>query len=367
MASNQTSLAMSSSPESSDGIHSDHDSPETRVTVFSPDDVRSSTMVAVQGANGTAKPPPGFTLEGPRYQLPEFLDSASSVHSSDFSFDGNGHLATVGALPDPFIAETDSKHPGSTEQKLSATATSFTPSHGPGNGTSQSDHAGTSTSNMAGLHSPESASPVTSSTTHGDVDPHAANHTTCVANGSTPYASSSQANPASGSETRAGPMAVKTLGPTEYGNRITIVRSLAIQANDQHGGISQARMLKNLGDVSPHSFCSVGSTDPRIKCSHSNQIGITYGLRHGTLIDMTIPGKIILGFSDPSECEAVFQALRLLDPRIKIDHVNPEYLMQVCALPYFLLVQVLSDTENFLYRSMIRIGPSPNLAPALSM
>lgn len=124
MASNaSSSLALSSSPQSSEGLDSRHGSPETKVTAFSPEDTRTPQKTA----RNTNQRPPAFTLEQTHYQLPSYLKSPKISEATTLKQPGHKFQGT--ACKDPFLTTDTLKanSQGTHEQKLSPTASTFTP------------------------------------------------------------------------------------------------------------------------------------------------------------------------------------------------------------------------------------------------
>ncbi|KAI9842524.1 MAG: hypothetical protein M1838_003096 [Thelocarpon superellum] len=126
MPSTHGSVAASSSPHSKGQLDSHPSSPETKVTAFSPELPRTSKDH--DGLSNSTHGPPVFALDAGHYQLPSYLKSPELPKSS--SVPTNGHLTLTPSFPhDPFVTTLSSKltatHPP--EQKLSPTASSFTP------------------------------------------------------------------------------------------------------------------------------------------------------------------------------------------------------------------------------------------------
>ena len=122
MNSNKSSFGLSSSPHSSDG---GVDSPDTKGTVFSPDQAR---LFKTPGMNGANDGPPSFSLEPAHYQLPSFLKSPDLAEPTALKR-GLGLSLLQDFSKDPFVTATVKKMNGcgQNEQKLSPTASSFTP------------------------------------------------------------------------------------------------------------------------------------------------------------------------------------------------------------------------------------------------
>ena len=121
--------ASPSSPGSSGGLDSLDGSPETKVTVFSPEHVRTPNK-SHRGEATTGNEPPAFTLQQTHYKLPSYMKSPKISESSPAKRSGQKAQKTTGvAYKDPFLTADTLKANtlGTHEQKLSPTASTFTP------------------------------------------------------------------------------------------------------------------------------------------------------------------------------------------------------------------------------------------------
>ena len=152
MASSSGSYHMSSSPHSSGSLDSRHDSPETKVTAFSPEESRTPRKDP-SATVGTSQEPPAFSLDQNLYQLPSYLKSPKASRTATLKQSGQKIQGENGK--DPFLTTDTLKanvH-GNHEQKLSPTASAFTPTAGlhPWSGTHTYSSPSSSGSNSSGV------------------------------------------------------------------------------------------------------------------------------------------------------------------------------------------------------------------------
>lgn len=253
MASDQASLDLSCSSTSSDGARSNRGTPETKVTALSPDDVRFSLKRTVSAADRTVAGPPGFTLEPSQYQLPRFLDDVGSSQSSAAVVDATGQLAIIGNLTDPFVTTTRAQR-HSTEQKLSPTASCFTPASGYGDQTGRSDGGGSPAGNAEVPSGSKTNGSTQSPTTDAGSNAETDRYRACVANGSTPFRSSASAESSSGSGATGRIITIAAHGAAEFRDDLPVVQSLVIQVYP----VQEASTLVQL----THTFITVSESLP---------------------------------------------------------------------------------------------------------
>ncbi|KAI9844093.1 MAG: hypothetical protein M1837_005807 [Sclerophora amabilis] len=123
MTSHKKSSRHSSSPRTSEEADSYRGSPESKLTVFSPDEARVFRSPG-GGVRVIEKGPPAFVLDPDHYQLPDYLKSPNLAAMAP-----TNQLASGQCLSDPFATKTKADLTGTrtTDQKLSPTARSFTP------------------------------------------------------------------------------------------------------------------------------------------------------------------------------------------------------------------------------------------------
>lgn len=252
MASEQISFVLSSSSGSSEGVQSHNGTPDTKGTAFSPEETRfNPNGTGNASIKGIIPGHPHLGIQRSNFVLPKFLDDASSCHGSDWDVDETDQLVSGGNLADPFVTSANSQRHRSTERKLSPTASCFTPGAGFENGTPESSQSGSSVGgNTAPTHSEPHGlkqEPATNSDNKKDVK----HHSTCVADGSTSYPSSTQAGTSSDPREGGRLLTTTTHTPSEGRRMLPIVRFLVIQGHGlQEGSVAQSEMFKAFITVS---------------------------------------------------------------------------------------------------------------------
>ncbi|KAI9790360.1 MAG: hypothetical protein M1816_005178 [Peltula sp. TS41687] len=327
MASEQTSFVLSSSSGSSVGLQSEHGTPDTKDTVFSPEKTRFNSKSKALVKGETTPVPARLPIQRSNYALPKFLEDASSCHGSDWDVDETDQLMSGGTFHSPFIPGTNPRRHRSAEHKLSPTASCFTP--GTGKQTPESSNSGSIDTDAAltrtGSHEVKEE-PVSTTDPNGDVK----RHLTCVANGSNPYpTSSTQVEPSSSSHSREGGrvLAVTANTTSEQTRNPPILRSLVVKGNTPQGG-------------------SIIATVP-FKNFMTNEVPAV--VHHHTVMDATIPGKMVIGFSVNQDCEKVIDLIRTSHPDWIVEHTDPQ------ALSHKIEHETSLTLEEFLTHVFVKV------------
>ncbi|KAI9826798.1 MAG: hypothetical protein M1832_005736 [Thelocarpon impressellum] len=295
MASNNSSFGASSSPHSSPGDDSHDGSPETKVTAFSPEHARTPTKVlgdTSAGSSGAEDGPPAFSLDPAHYQLPSYLKSPDLDEPATLKR-GGGLSLLQPFSKDPFTtSKTNASGSGSHEQKLSPTASSFTPLTGSSTwSTGFGQFMSASSKPAPGIDFPKNNSRPNTGGGEGSVQQPLKSliltPTTVQPVGGRQLRSSSGTGSFPNS-------------PTEGANLegdVKVVRALTIH------GIGPNTSVKLLNE-----------------CFNVNAFP---SLKGPVLVDLNATGSIYLGFSNPQDCEAAVDKAHGLCPDWTVEYLPP--------------------------------------------